>query len=74
MPGQQIPIHPLVGPPRPRRWVLAPRLLLLTRMRATTFDALLQDLDLLFAAFEPSLTKIRAAFAGLAGLALVWFL
>ncbi len=43
-------------------------------MRATTFDALLQDLDLLFAAFEPSLTKIRAALAGLAGLALIWFL
>ena len=43
-------------------------------MRATAFDALLQDLELLFSAFEPSLTTIRAAFAGLAGLALIWFL
>ncbi len=43
-------------------------------MRATTFDALLQDLELLCSAFEPSLTTIHAAFAGLAGLALVWFL
>ncbi len=43
-------------------------------MRATTLNALMQDLELLFAAFEPSLVKIRTAFAGLAGLALIWFL
>ncbi len=43
-------------------------------MRATTFDALLQDLELLLSAFEPSLATIRTAFAGLAGLALIWFL
>ena len=43
-------------------------------MRATTFDALLRDLELLFATFEPSLSTIRLAFAGLAALALIWFL
>ena len=43
-------------------------------MRATTFDALLQDLELLLSAFEPSLSTIGAAFAGLAALALIWFL
>ena len=43
-------------------------------MRATTFDALLQDLALLLSAFEPSLTTIRVAFAGLAALAVIWFL
>ena len=43
------------------------------RMRATTLDALLQDLELLLSAFEPSMTTIGAAFAGLAGLAVIWF-
>ncbi len=43
-------------------------------MRATTLNAFLQDLELLFSAFEPSLITIRAAFAALAGLALIWFL
>ncbi len=43
-------------------------------MRTTTFDALLQDLELLFATFEPSLATIRLAFAGLAAMALIWFL
>ncbi len=43
-------------------------------MRTTTFDALLRDLELLLAAYEPSLTTIRMAFAGLVALALVWFL
>ncbi len=43
-------------------------------MRTTTFDAFLRDLELLFATFEPSLSTIRMAFAGLATLALIWFL
>ena len=43
-------------------------------MRATTFDAFLRDLELLLSAFEPSLTTIRLAFAGLACLAVIWFL
>ena len=43
-------------------------------MRTTTTDALLRDLELLFATFEPSLTTIRLAFAGLAAMALIWFL
>ncbi len=43
-------------------------------MRATTLDALLHDLELLFATFEPSLSTVRAAFAGIAALALIWFL
>ncbi len=43
-------------------------------MRATILDTFLRDMELLFSTFEPSLATIRAAFAGLAGLALIWFL
>ena len=43
-------------------------------MRATPFDALLRDLELLFSTFEPSLATIRLAFAGIAAMALIWFL
>ncbi len=43
-------------------------------MRTTTFDALLRDLELLFATFEPSLSTIRLAFAGIAAMAVIWFL
>ncbi len=43
-------------------------------MRATAFDAFVQDLELLLSSFEPSLTTIRQAFAGLAGMAVIWFL
>ena len=43
-------------------------------MRSNAFDALLQDLELLFQTFEPSLATVRLAFAGLAALAVIWFL
>ncbi len=43
-------------------------------MRTTTFDAMLRDLELLFATFEPSLSTVRLAFAGLGAMALIWFL
>lgn len=49
-------------------------MLFLGGMRATTLDALLRDLELLISANEPSLSTIRAAFAGIAALALIWFL
>ncbi|MEM7584091.1 MAG: hypothetical protein AAF560_11960 [Acidobacteriota bacterium] len=43
-------------------------------MRNTTLDALAQDLELLFSTFEPSLTTVRLAFAGIGAMALIWFL
>ena len=43
-------------------------------MRDTPIDAMRQDLELLLPTFEPSLATIRTAFAGLAALALIWFL
>ena len=43
-------------------------------MRTTSYDALLRDLELLFANFEPSLSTIRLALAGLLAMALIWFL
>ena len=53
---------------------LASRLLFIGGMRATTLDAFLRDLELLISAHEPSLSTIRAAFAGIAALAWIWFL
>ena len=66
-------IRPRETADRPSLAGLAPGLLSSGGMRTTTFDALLRDLELLFSVFEPSLATIRAAFAGLAALAAIWF-
>ena len=42
-------------------------------MRTNTLAALLEDMELLFSNFEPSLTTVRLAFAGIAAMAVVWF-
>ena len=43
-------------------------------MRTTTLSALMADLELLFSTFEPSLTTVRLAFAGIAAMAVFWFI
>ncbi len=43
-------------------------------MRATPFSALMEDLELLLPTLEPSLTTVRLAFAGIAAMALFWFI
>ena len=43
-------------------------------MRTNTFEAIVHDLELLFSRSVPSEDTVRLAFAGIAAMAVVWFL